>query len=43
MTDPDLVRLVDAQASVNEEVVEQLTEGHKQTIECGSSFRNLLA
>jgi uncharacterized protein (DUF1810 family) len=31
MTDPDLVRFVDAQASVYEEVVEELTEGHKQT------------
>jgi uncharacterized protein (DUF1810 family) len=31
MTDPDLVRFVDAQASVFEEVVEELTEGHKQT------------
>ena len=31
MTDPDLVRLVDAQASVYEQVVEELTEGHKRT------------
>jgi uncharacterized protein (DUF1810 family) len=31
MTDPDLVRFVDAQASVYEEVVEELTEGHKRT------------
>jgi uncharacterized protein (DUF1810 family) len=31
MTDPDLVRFVDAQASVFEEVVEELPEGHKQT------------
>src|ERR1700751_5429237 len=31
MTDPDLVRFVDAQASVYEEVVEELTQGHKRT------------
>jgi uncharacterized protein (DUF1810 family) len=31
MTDPDLVRFVNAQALVYEEVVEELTEGHKQT------------
>ena len=31
MTDADLVRFVDAQASVYEEVVEQLTKGHKRT------------
>jgi hypothetical protein len=31
MTDPDLVRFVNAQASVYEEVVEELTEGHKHT------------
>ena len=31
MTDPDLVRFVDAQASVYEQVVEELTEGHKRT------------
>jgi uncharacterized protein (DUF1810 family) len=31
MTDPDLVRFVDAQASVYEKVVEELKEGHKQT------------
>ena len=31
MTDPDLVRFVDAQASVYEEVVAELTKGRKQT------------
>ena len=31
MTAPDLVRFVDAQASVYEQVVEELTEGHKRT------------
>jgi uncharacterized protein (DUF1810 family) len=31
MTDPDLVRFVDVQASVYEQVVEELTEGHKRT------------
>ncbi len=31
MTDPDLVRFVDAQASIYEEVIEQLTQGHKRT------------
>ena len=31
MTDPDLVRFVDAQASVYEQVVAELTKGRKQT------------
>ncbi len=31
MTDADLVRFVDAQASVYREVVEELTQGHKRT------------
>jgi uncharacterized protein (DUF1810 family) len=31
MTDPDLVRFVDAQASVYEQVVEELNEGRKRT------------
>ena len=31
MSDPDLVRFVDAQASIYEEVIEQLTQGHKRT------------
>ena len=31
MTDPDLIRFVEAQASVYHRVVEELTAGHKQT------------
>jgi uncharacterized protein (DUF1810 family) len=31
MTDPDLVRFVEAQDSVRRQVVEELTAGHKQT------------
>ena len=31
MTDPDLVRFVEAQASGHHRVVEELTAGHKQT------------
>ena len=31
MTDPDLVRFVNAQASVHEQVIEELTEGRKRT------------
>jgi uncharacterized protein (DUF1810 family) len=31
MTDPDLIRFVDAQDQIYEQVVEELTEGRKQT------------
>ena len=31
MTDPDLVRFINAQASVYEQVVEELSEGRKRT------------
>jgi uncharacterized protein (DUF1810 family) len=31
VTDPDLVRFVNAQASVHEQVIEELTEGRKRT------------
>ena len=31
VADPDLVRFVDAQASVHDQVVKELTEGRKQS------------
>jgi hypothetical protein len=43
MTDSDLVRFANAQASVHEQVVAELTEGQSTPIGCGSSSRNLLA
>ena len=40
MTDHDLIRFLDAQDQIYEQVVEELAEGRKETIGCGSFFHN---
>ena len=41
MTDPDLIRFLDAQDQIHQQVLKELAAGRKETLGCGSFFRNL--